>query len=472
MLYCRAGDKRGLADLTTPHQNHIDLEGKTMFEAKTCLAVICFCLTVLVVVPVVPAAELEYKVSPNVKDAYSALTANAAVKKGLDFIKADHDNTIADQKQINMIPAPPFKEEKRGTDYFRRLSALGLRDMNTDSIGNVCGLWPGAGKGPKVLIAAHLDTVFPEGIDVTVKEKDGILYAPGISDNARGLAGLLSVVRAFKESGVKTVGDIMFCGNVGEEGLGDLRGVKAIFRDHKDIDGFITWDYADVSGVHYLGTGSHRYEIAYKGPGGHSFTAFGLPSATHALGRAIAKIADLKTPKKPKTTFTVGVVKGGTSVNSIAGEASMLVDMRSNSEKELLRIEAKLLKIARKAADEENSRWDSDTIKVDIKPVGNRPAGSQPPDALIVQASWISAEMIGVKPQLMGASSTDMNLPISLGIPAVTLGGGGKEAGNHALTESFDPKDAYQGPQRVFLTVLGLVGIDGVTEPLLPKKQR
>jgi acetylornithine deacetylase/succinyl-diaminopimelate desuccinylase-like protein len=442
-----------------------------MIKTKACLVAICFLMAILVAAPMAPAAEQAYKVSPKVQDTFSKIMAQPAVKKGLDFIKADHDNTITEQKQINIIPAPPFKEDKRSADYFKRLSALGLKNMTSDSIGNVCGIWPGTGKGPKLLVAAHLDTVFPEGTDVTVKEKDGILYAPGISDNTAGLAAQLSLIRALKASGVKTSGDIMFCGNVGEEGLGDLRGVKAIFRDHKDIDGSIHWDYADVTGVHYNAVGSHRYEITYKGPGGHSFNAFGRPSAIHALGRAIAKIADLKTPENPKTTFTVGVVKGGTSINAIAGEASLLMDMRSGSDKELLAVEAKFLQIVKQAAAEENARWGSDQIKFEIKPVGNRPAGSQPTDAPIVQASWISAELIGVKPKLMDASSTDMNLPISLGIPAVTLGSGGKEANNHALTEWFDPKDSYQGPQRVFLTVLGLVGIDGVTEPLLPKKR-
>jgi acetylornithine deacetylase/succinyl-diaminopimelate desuccinylase-like protein len=179
-----------------------------------------------------------------------------------------------------------------------------------DTEGNVCGLLPGTGKGPKLLLTAHLDTVFPEGTDTTVREKDGKLYGPGISDDARGLASVLGVARAFKASGLKTVGDVMVCGNVGEEGLGNLRGVKALFRNHKDIDGFISVDGADVSAITYLATGSHRYEITYKGPGGHSFSAFGTPSAIHALGRAIARIADLKVPKEPKTTFTVGTVAG------------------------------------------------------------------------------------------------------------------------------------------------------------------
>ncbi len=416
-------------------------------------------------------AETSYVLSSRVKETYNLLSINLAVRKGLDFIKADHENTLAEQKQICTIPAPPFQEQTRAEDYRKRLTPLGLKDAQVDAEGNVFGLIPGTGKGPRLLVAAHLDTVFAKGTDTSVKERDGKLYAPGISDNSRGLAALLSILRAFQASGVKTIGDILFCGNVGEEGLGDLRGVKALFRDHKDIDGFISLDSAGAEGIIFLGTGSHRYEITFKGPGGHSFSAFGLPSATHALGRAIARIADLKTPQDPKTTFTVGTVRGGTSVNSIAAEASLQMDMRSNSEKELLELEAKFLDIVKGAAAEENARWGSDKMTVQIKLVGDRPAGSQPPDAVIVQAAWASTEAVGQKPKLGEAGSTDANLHISLGITAITVGGGGKDGGTHSPGEWFDPAGAYLGPQRIFLTIIGLVGLEGVSPALLPRKK-
>ena len=406
-----------------------------------------------------------------VTQAYHLLVSNSHVQKGLDFIKADHEKTIAEQKEICEIPSPPFKEQVRAADYQKRLAALGLKNVQMDKEGNVFGFRPGNGKGPKLLVAAHLDTVFPEGTNTKVKEKDGKLYAPGIADDSRGLAALLSVVRAFKETAIKTTGNIIFCGNVGEEGLGDLRGVKALFRDHKDIDGFISLDGEKAENITYLGTGSHRFEITYKGPGGHSFSAFGRPSAIHALGRAIAKIAELKTPQDPKTTFTVGVISGGTSVNSIAAEAKMQMDMRSNRDKELLEVEAKFLEAVKAAAAEENARWGSDKITVDIKLVGDRPAGFQPKDAVIVQAAWASTAAVGLKPFLRGASSTDSNLPISLGIPAVTLNGGGTSENNHSPSESFDPTNAYWGPQRIFLMILGLVGVEGINDPLLATRK-
>ncbi len=431
------------------------------------------CLFALLMVGTTASAQtVPYTVSPAINELFGRLTALPAVQKGLVYIKDDQANTVAEQKQICEIPSPPFKEQVRAADFQKRLAALGLKDVQMDKEGNVFGLRPGTGKGPTLLVAAHLDTVFAAGTDVKVKEKDGKLYAPGIADDARGLAALLSVVRAFNTTGIKTVGDIIFCGNVGEEGLGDLRGVKALFRDNKDIDGFISIDGTDVGRITYLATGSHRYEVTFSGPGGHSFSAFGRPSAIHAMGRAIAAIADLTTPDDPKTTFTVGMVSGGTSVNAIAAEAKLLMDMRSNREKELLEIEAKFFDALKKAAAEENARWKSDKITVQTKLVGDRPAGVQPSDSGIVQAAWASAQILGQKPSLGSGSSTDSNLPINLGIPAVTLGGGGKEDNNHSPSEWFDPKDAYLGPQRVFLAILGLMGVEGTSAPLLSKDKR
>lgn len=410
-------------------------------------------------------------VSTQAEAAFAAIQSDAKVRQGLDFIKNDHANTITDQKTIVAIPAPPFKEKVRAEYYLKRLKELGLKDVKMDSEGNVYGISPGTGKGPKLLVEAHLDTVFPEGTNTKPVEKDGKIYAPGIADDTRGLAALLSVVRAFNASGVKTVGDIIFCGTVGEEGLGDLRGMKAFFRDNKDIAASVSIDGTSVSRITYLATGSHRYEVNFKGPGGHSFGAFGLPSAIHAMGRTIAKIGDVETPKNPKTTFTVGVVSGGTSVNAIAADAQMLLDMRSNSQEELLKVEAAILPLIQQGVDEENARWNHERkVSAEIKLVGDRPAGSQSPNSVVVQAAWLATKAIGQQPELTPASSTNANLPISFGIPAITIGGGGQDGRNHSPDEWYDPANAYLGPQKVFVTILGLAGIDGLTQPLLPAK--
>ena len=412
-----------------------------------------------------------YKVSAAVQQVYSKLATDAMVQTGIDFLAADHQQTIEDQIAINQVAAPPFKETERAHYYMDKLRGLGLDDVQQDAEGNVFGVFRGSGAGPRLFVSAHLDTVFAAGTDVTVKEKDSKLYAPGIADNARGLAAILSVIRGLKKSGVKTVGDIVFGGNVGEEGLGDLRGIKAFFRENADIDGYIAVDGVKEQIITYLATGSRRYEITYRGPGGHSWNAFGLPSAIHALGRAIAKIGDIQTSSQPKTTFTVGTISGGTSVNSIAADASMLLDLRSASEAELKKLETQVMDLLQIAVEEENARWGSTAISVEIKLVGDRPAGQQSPDLPIVQAAWAASAAVNVPPEFGPASSTDANLPMSLGIPAIRLCGGGAEGNNHSLDEWYDPANGYRGPQKIFMTLLGLVGVAGLSEPLLPKRK-
>lgn len=414
--------------------------------------------------------ETAYEISPVVQTVYDRLQASGPVQQGLAFLAEDHQNTINDQIAINEVAAPPFQEQTRAQYYRDRLAAAGLADVQEDSEGNVFGVYKGVGGGPRLFVSAHLDTVFPEGTDVSVTEKDGLLCAPGIADNARGLAAILSVIRALRQVGVQTVGDIVFGGNVGEEGLGDLRGMKAFFRDQQDIDGYIAIDGVKEQIITFLATGSRRYEITYHGPGGHSWNAFGLPSAIHALGRAIASIGEIRTPTDPKTTFTVGTISGGTSVNSIAAEATMLLDLRSASETELTKLEAAVMPLLEAAAAAENARWNSSEIQVAIKRVGDRPAGRQAADAPIVQAAWAATTVVGLEPEFGPASSTDANLPMSLGIPAIRLCGGGKEGNNHSLNEWYDPSNAYRGPQKIFMTLLGLVGVAGLTEPLLAKR--
>jgi len=395
------------------------------------------------------------------------------VKATLESIKADDAATFAEQKRITEIAAPPYKEKVRAEYYLKRMQELGFKDASIDAEGNVIALRRGTGGGrPKLAIAAHLDTVFPEGTDVTVKEKDGVVTGPGIGDDARGLVALLSIIKAMNTNGLATVGDILFVGDVGEEELGNLRGMKALFRDHTDIDGFISIDGLGIDRVVNQATGSHRYEMIFKGPGGHSFQEFGLPSAIHAMGRAIAMIADLQTPSDPRTTFTVGTVSGGTSVNAIAAEARMAVDMRSNSTDELLKLEAKLLDLVKQAVRDENARWKTDKLTVEIKLIGDRPAGMVAADSpvVVVAQKSVAAVAPGQKVSLAG-SSTDSNQPMSLGIPAVTIGGGGEGGNWHSRNEWYKPVDAWLGPQRALLTVLMLQGLDGVSQPTLAVRQ-
>jgi acetylornithine deacetylase/succinyl-diaminopimelate desuccinylase-like protein len=412
-------------------------------------------------------------VASAVEAATQAILADAKVIKALDAIKADDNRAFSEQKRITEIPSPPYKEKVRAEYFLKRFQELGFKDASIDAEGNVIAHRKGTGGGrPKLVVSAHLDTVFPEGTDVAVKEKDGVILAPGIGDDSRGLAALLSLIQSTNANGIATVGDVMFVGTVGEEELGNLRGVKALFRDHTDIDGFISIDGLGITRVVNLATGSHRYEMIFRGPGGHSFQEFGLPSAIHAMGRAIAKISDLQTPADPKTTFTVGTVSGGTSVNAIAAEARMTVDMRSNSTEELLKVEARLLDLVKQAVVEESARWKSDKLSVEIKLIGDRPAGSVAMDSPIVQATQRAVSVVTRAPRVTFAgSSTDSNLAMSLGIPAVTIGGGGEGGNWHSRNEWYRPVDAYFGPQNALLTMLVLTGLDGVTKPMLAVRQ-
>ena len=402
----------------------------------------------------------------------STLFQQPSVKQALDFIEKNEAKTLANTKAINAIPAPTFEEGKRARDFADRFKALGLEQVHIDEAGNVMGTYKGSGSGPTIMLAAHLDTVYPMATDLTLTEKDGRLYAPGIADNARSLAAILTIVEAMKAAKIQTDGDIIFCGNVAEEGLGDLKGVKHIFAQHKEIKAFIGLEPAlggdEGEPVTYLATGSRRYKISFKGPGGHSYEAFGLPSAIHALGRAVSRIDDLRVPADPKVTFNVGVIDGGQSVNTISGAASMLVDMRSEDKAALQTLEKQVMAAVQQGADETNKRWNSSAIKVEATLIGDRPAGKMLPTSPIVQVALAAASVQGRKPALDSAHSTDANLPMSLGIPAITMSGGGASSGIHsAKNEWWAPVNAHVGPQNVLLTLLGLSGVKGVQPSLL-----
>jgi len=385
------------------------------------------------------------------------LVKDPAVKAALDGAKAHEAQTVEDQIRFCEIPAPSFKEEARGRELQRVFQQLSLQNVRIDKAGNVLGDYPGAAPRPHFVIAAHLDTVFPEGTDVKVKREGGVLKGPGIGDDCRGLAVLVRIITEMKAAKVQTPGSITFVANVGEEGLGDLRGVKELFNvTLKDqIDRFVS---IDGTGVHVTNTavGSHRYRITFKGPGGHSFGAFGMANPMGAMGRAIAKIQEIQVPKSPKTTFNVGRIGGGTSVNSIPFEGWMELDMRSSDPASLAAVDANIQKAIDAAVVEENARWGKPgTITVDKKLVGDRPAGSTPESAAIVKNGLAAATVLGFSATL-GEGSTDSNIPMSLKIPAITIGGGGRGRDAHALTESFDTTDAWMGTQHALLLTIAL----------------
>jgi tripeptide aminopeptidase len=386
---------------------------------------------------------------------------NAAVRAAIDRIKADNAWTIDQQISICEIPAPPFKEERRAAEMKKRFEALGLRNVRIDSIGNVIAERPGTGGGPVVVIAAHLDTVFPEETDVRVQRTGTLLKGPGIGDDCRGLAVLLAVAKAMGTANVRTQGTIYFVANVGEEGPGNLRGVKHLFAKPPapKIDYFISVDGTGL-GLTSRAVGSNRYKVSYKGPGGHSYGAFGMPSPIHAMGRAIAKISAIQVPPRPKTTFNVGIVEGGTSVNTISPLGAMEVDLRSESPEELAKVDAAFRKAVDEALTEENVRWPQSRVKVtvDVVSMGVRPAAAPPDSQRIIQTAQAAARALGFETP-GSASSTDANWPMSLGIQAITLDGGGQGQGAHSITESYDDGDrGWLGPQWALLTIVMLAG--------------
>jgi tripeptide aminopeptidase len=284
-----------------------------------------------------------------------------------------------------------------------------------------------------------------------------VLRGPGIGDDCRGLAVILGVIRALAKAGVQTPGTITFVGTVGEEGLGDLRGVKALFREtlKGQIDRFVSIDGTGL-GITHIGVGSFRYRVAFKGPGGHSYGAFGLANPVHALGRAIGKIGDLEVPRDPKTTFNVGRIGGGTSVNSIAFESWMEVDMRSADAAALKSLDASFHKAVDSALAEENERWNNNgRLAVEKNMVGDRPAGRTPATSAIVEAAVSVTKALGL-PVALDEGSTDSNIPMSLNIPAVTIDGGGRGTGAHSLGETFDTTNSWQGTQRATLLAIAL----------------
>lgn len=389
-------------------------------------------------------------------DVGALLMSDKAVMSALERAKVNEPEIIAEQIRICEIPAPPFGEEKRGLELKAIFTRLGLKNVRIDAVGNVLGERPGKAPGPHLVMAAHLDTVFPIETDVKVTKEGPWLKGPGIGDDCRGLAVLIGVVRALDEAGVTTEGPITFVGNVGEEGLGDLRGTKALFNETLKgrIDRFVSVDGSGL-GMTRVGVGSFRYRLAYKGPGGHSYGAFGRVNPIHALGRAIAEIAEFQVAREPKTTFNVGRIGGGTSVNSIPFEAWAEVDMRSHDKASLDALHARFLAAADAAAFAENKRWGKGTITVVKESVGVRPAGETLATDYIVQAAESVTRALGASVE-WSTTSTDSNVPMSLGIPAITIDGGGDGKDAHALTEAFDTTDSWKGTQRAVLLAIAL----------------
>jgi tripeptide aminopeptidase len=391
------------------------------------------------------------------QDIATNLLGDPHVKQALAAAERNEPDILNEQVRLCEIPAPPFKEQARAEAMREVFTGLGLQNVRIDEVGNVIGERPGRSPRPNVVFAAHLDTVFPEGTNVHVTREGSILRGPGIGDDCRGLAALIGTIRALRDANVETPGTLTFVANVGEEGLGDLRGTKHLFGKELQgrVDAFVSIDGTGY-GVTRVGVGSHRYRVTISGPGGHSYGAFGMANPIHALGRVIAAIADFDVPAAPKTTFNVGRIGGGTSVNSIAFEAWAEVDMRSADNGALEAVDAKFQNAVDAAVAAENRRWnDRGRIAAKKELVGHRAAGQTPESAPIVQAAVAVTRALSL-PVTLDEGSTDSNVPMSLGIPAVTIAGGGRGRGAHSLGESFDSTESWKGTARALLLAVAL----------------
>jgi len=399
------------------------------------------------------------------KTAAAALQDDARVAHVLEFLKANASATTEEQIRITEIAAPPFHEGARAAYMKKLLTTAGLR-VDMDATGNVIGEF--AGTSPDiVMLTAHMDTVFPAGTTVNVKREGNRLLAPGISDNGTGLAAMVVVARSFHEMKIRTKNTILFVADVGEEGEGNLRGMRALVDAYKKHLKYVI--AIDGSATEYITTAalaSRRIEITLSGPGGHSWSDFGVPNPIHALGRGIARFVSARVPESPRTSFNVGEIEGGSSVNSIPSRVQMKVDLRSESEAELAKLESFLRESIQSGIDEEMSAardrgmaGNASMLDLKINVLGVRPAGELPENSPLLAAVLAADTRLGNRSR-RERSSTDANIPLSVGIPAISLGAGGRSGGAHTLEEWYEPTNRELGLQRVALTVLAVAGLE------------
>lgn len=409
-------------------------------------------------------AQEELKVDKKYSKVAQKYLKNKKIQSAFKRIEQLDPLTVKRHIELTEIEAPPFKEVKRAkvfAEYFRK---LGMDTVWMDLEGNVLGLIEGSQGDRTVALDAHLDTVFPEGTDVKVRIQNDTLYAPGIGDDTRGLSMLLTLLETLKTENIQPKDNLLFIGSVGEEGLGDLRGVKHLFRDGgPKIDSWIGIDGGTMDRIINKGLGSYRYRVTFNGPGGHSWGAFGLANPHHALGKAISNfvdVADQYTKEGPKTSYNVGVLTGGTSINSVPFESIMQIDIRSIDPKRLDAMEALLEKAVQDAlVDQNRIKRQGPDLTVTLEKIGNRPSGELSIQLPLVQRTLAATAAFGAKPYLT-RGSTNSNIPIAKGIPAVTIGRGGDGGKAHSLDEWWINKEGYKSIQTALLLVLMETGME------------
>ncbi|MFY9554480.1 MAG: M20/M25/M40 family metallo-hydrolase [Blastocatellia bacterium] len=402
--------------------------------------------------------------APRADERFSIASVLGATETKQAFSFIDELGGELDEELVRIceIAAPPFKEQSRASYVAQRLQEIGLDQVRQDEEGNVIAERHGLSNGPRVVVSAHLDTVFPEGTNVRVRRDEARFHAPGISDNTCGIVSLVALARALDAGAIQTAGTIYFVATVGEEGEGNLRGARHLFTQGEFVSGveaFISLDGPGLERITQRALGSRRYRVTVTGPGGHSWGDFGIVNPVHALGRAIARFAGYPAPLAPRTSYNVGIIEGGSSVNAIPERASMVVDIRSVSSDEIQKLESYLKRVVGIAVREENSQrtMSGTSLTCEFEQVGDRPSGETPADSNIVRAAIECSRALGIEPRL-DCSSTDSNIPISLGIPAITLGVGGISNNCHSLAEWYEPTGRELGLKRLVLLTMMLAG--------------
>jgi len=416
-----------------------------------------FVCVILLVMPVRSAAPTYAQRQA----AASRLTENARVRAALDWFSHNLSWVNDTQVRLTEIPAPPFQEEARAAAVREILEGAGL-SVHTDKIGNVTGELRGANENEIVLLSAHLDTVFPPGTNVKVHHDGNRMMAPGISDNGTGIAALVAIARTLQSARIKPQRTILFAGNVGEEGEGNLRGMRELVETYKSkLKAVVVLDGSGTDHVTTRALASRRLEATVTGPGGHSWSDFGMPNPINALIRGSVRFINTKVPSGPRTTFNIGQIEGGTSVNSVPYEAKIKVDIRSEDEEELMRLESALRdSIAAGVRDEmepprERSKG---SLEWKVELLGSRPGGELSSDSPLLAALRAADEFIRNQSR-MERSSTDANIPLSLGIDAISIGAGGMGGGAHSMQEWYEASGREAGLKRALLTVLGVSGV-------------
>jgi tripeptide aminopeptidase len=391
--------------------------------------------------------------------------ASSAIVSARNLIRKFDADTIADMIEIVRIPAPPFGEEARGRWLAERFRTFGFPDVYTDDVGNVLAHLPGTQleSAAPVILSAHLDTIFPAETTIKLQRNGRRIAAPGIADNARGLAAMLTIGRVLVESPAPLQHPVVLVATVGEEGVGDLRGIKHLMRPGsrwRDAAAFITIDGTGSRRIVHRAIGSRRFAIHLTGPGGHSWADFGFANPIHALGLAIGRLAELELPRQPRVALTVARIGGGTSVNAIPADAWMEIDLRSEVGSALLDTEELLRDIVEQAVSVINAdrRRATTPIRLEFRVIGDRPTGETPANSAIVRIARAATRLVDEQPELV-SSSTDANVPIALGVPAIAIGAGGESGGTHTLAEWYVNEGGVEGIERALLILVGVAGL-------------